>query len=371
MADPASVPSATASPAMDGYKGFGSFFSDNVEEMIALPDEAWHAPPLPRSVATEPERVDSGTALGHALRDSSFFVDPSWTFVNHGAFGGALRCGVELAQRWQRYAESQPLRFIDRELFALVVHSIRTLSRVVDCSPRNLVFTPNATTGLNVAIQAAALGPEDSVFMLDIGYGSVKKMLLEVQKVTHARIITATVPLPLTTEDAFVAFVEAALPAAGCRLAIFDHVTSNTAIVLPVARLVALCRARGIPVLIDGAHALGALDLHLDALGADWYVSNCHKWFSSPRGLALLHVHPDRRAATHPVIVSHGAGSGFTSEFIWDGCRDYSAILALPVVVDWWTRLGLARARVYCRALLARAVERLTTVRYWARMRAR
>jgi selenocysteine lyase/cysteine desulfurase len=113
-------------------------------------------------------------------------------------------------------------------------------------------------------------------------------------------------------------------------------------------------------VLIDGAHALGQLEVDVASLGADYFVSNCHKWLCGPRGSAVLHVARQHQAAVRPLVVSHGWGSGFSSEFMWDGCRDYAPLLGVSSALDFWAALGGgAAARAYMRSLLAEAVALL------------
>merc|ERR1712166_475622 len=113
-----------------------------------------------------------------------------------------------------------------------------------------------------------------------------------------------------------------------CTLAVFDHVSSNTAIRMPVEQLIQLCKERGVPAMIDGAHGPGQFPVNLDLMDPDYYVGNCHKWMGSPRGVGFLYT---KRALQHEIVPSnssHGAGHGYCSEFIWDGARDYGAALA-------------------------------------------
>jgi len=179
-----------------------------------------------------------------------------------------------------------------------------------------------------------------------------------------ARVVV--VPTPPPDEDAagWAAAVAAGVPR-DAALVVLDHVTSNSALVLPLAALVPAVRAAapGAVVLVDGAHGLGALDLDVPALGADFYVSNAHKWLCAPRGCGLLWAAPasPARAALRPAAISHGAGAGFSSDFIWDGARDYGPALALPGLLAWWAAApgGLPGARAYCRATLAEGVALL------------
>jgi len=182
------------------------------------------------------------------------------------------------------------------------------------------------------------------------------------------------VPVPFSPQQ-LLQLVEDALKATtfNIRLAIFDHITSNTAALLPVEELVRLCHRTPceradrageaathpiegcIPVLIDGAHALGALDLDVPAVGADFYVSNCHKWFLAPKGCAFLWVEPRHKSNIIAPIISHGFGSGFCSQFMWDGCRDYSSALSISTALKFWRGIGANRIRAYCHSLVTEA----------------
>jgi isopenicillin-N epimerase len=117
-------------------------------------------------------------------------------------------------------------------------------------------------------------------------------------------------------------------------------VTSPTAVIFPIRELVAQCRAAGALVLVDGAHAPGMLSLDVPAVGADWYVGNCHKWLMAPKGSGFLWANPARQADTHPLVISHGFGQGFTAAFDWVGTRDPTAWLAVPAAIDFHLRLG-------------------------------
>ncbi|MCL4419108.1 aminotransferase class V-fold PLP-dependent enzyme, partial [Patescibacteria group bacterium] len=167
--------------------------------------------------------------------------------------------------------------------------------------------------------------------------------------------------LPISGPQDVVAQVTDAFPTDGSvAYSVFDHVTSNTGIVMPIKQLVDLAHSRGSKVLVDGAHGLQSQDLDLSALGPDWYTSNCHKWFCSAKGVAFLYASPEVRSATSPAIISHGYGDGFTSGFLWDGTRDYSGMISLPALLSWWDVLGHEKSRGYCRTLLKDAVKLLT-----------
>eukprot|EP00241_Pyramimonas_parkeae_P015782 CAMPEP_0114311158 /NCGR_PEP_ID=MMETSP0059-20121206/19663_1 /TAXON_ID=36894 /ORGANISM="Pyramimonas parkeae, Strain CCMP726" /LENGTH=496 /DNA_ID=CAMNT_0001435289 /DNA_START=134 /DNA_END=1624 /DNA_ORIENTATION=- len=365
-----SVESNPTSSRVREYKGFGSFMSDNVEDLVRVPTTDYKAPDQPAHVILH---VQSSTRKLGPLKDMPFgrqsrklfMLDfERWTFINHGAFGSPLKIAFKAAQKWREHCERQPLRFIDRELFPQTVHVLRKLSALIKCSPTDLVFVQNATQGLNAVINSVHLEPEDAVFMLSVGYGSVKKILKAACDQSGASLVTADVQFPLIDgHSSILDLVADSLPARA-KLAVFDAVTSNTAVVLPIQHLVRLCHSRGVPVLIDGAHALGSMPIDLTALGADFFVGNCHKWFCNPKGCGFLWANPMYFAqyggAVKPLVISHGSGSGFLSDFIWDGCRDYSAILALEVTMNMWLQVGVKRVDKYIKTTLAAACELLT-----------
>jgi isopenicillin-N epimerase len=214
-------------------------------------------------------------------------------------------------------------------------------------------------------IRSMKLGPSDTIFVLDIAYGSFKKLAAFVAAQSGARLMTVSVPSSrLMCRGDVVDIVRESLPETGVTLAIFDHITSNTALVLPVAELTAVCKAKGARVLIDGAHALGTMGLDIPSIGADYYVSNLHKWLSGCKGTAILYVRRELQDEIVPAVISHGFGAGFSSGFIWDGCRDYSGVLIVPALLKFWEAVDLPACRSYCRDLLKRACAVLCEVGY-------
>eukprot|EP00282_Hemiselmis_andersenii_P040163 CAMPEP_0169435384 /NCGR_PEP_ID=MMETSP1042-20121227/5034_1 /TAXON_ID=464988 /ORGANISM="Hemiselmis andersenii, Strain CCMP1180" /LENGTH=336 /DNA_ID=CAMNT_0009546023 /DNA_START=673 /DNA_END=1679 /DNA_ORIENTATION=- len=274
---------------------FGSFHSDNVEDMIK--DDGWKPPAEPADVASPAEAsTPAAVEFGRKAKDL-FLLDPDWVFVNHGAFGSPLRTSFESANRWRVHAERQPLRFIDRELFPHMVRSLKLMSKTIDCKPTDLALVPNATLALNAVFDSVPLTSKDSIFYLDCTYNSVKKMIRAACERTGATHVQKDLPFPLpagSEKDAIVQTVESSLPE-GCKLAVFDQVTSNEGLVMPVRELVEACHRRNILVLIDAAHGLGCVDsFAVSGIGAEYVAGNCHKWYSSVRGAGFLYVNHER-----------------------------------------------------------------------------
>ena len=284
---------------------------------------------------------------------SEWRLDPDFLTVNHGSFGATPLCVRAEQDVWRERMEAQPTRFM-AQLPSLLRATADRLGAFLGAEGRDIALTDNATTGCNAVLRSLALKPGDEILVLSHVYGAVRNTVRFVTERAGARIAEAEVPFPAISDDATVAAVATALTAR-TRLAVVDHITSHSALVLPAARIVAVCHAAGVPVLVDGAHAPGQIDLNLTALDADFYAGNCHKWLCAPKGSAFLWVRPDRQAALRPTVISHGLGGGFLQEFDWTGTRDPSAALSVPAALDFHERLGGAALRARNIALAAEA----------------
>jgi isopenicillin-N epimerase len=276
--------------------------------------------------------------LGKAVRHE-WALDWDFLNVNHGSFGAAPRVVLAAQREWQQRLEAQPGRFMRAVLPDALRHAADRLGAFIGADGKDIAFVDNATTGCNAVLRSLRLGPDDDVMVLSHGYRAVRNTVRFVCERAGARLVEATVPFPHPDADAIVANISATLTRR-TRLAVVDHITSASALVLPLRRIVETCHAAGIPVLVDGAHGPAQVPLDMRSLGADWYAGNCHKWLCAPKGSAFLYARSDRQADLHPTTISHGLGKGYLEEFDWTGTRDPSAWLATDVAIDFHARLG-------------------------------
>ncbi len=276
--------------------------------------------------------------LGKAVRHE-WPLDWEFLSVNHGSFGAAPRVVLAAQQDWQRRMEAQPGRFMRAVLPDALRHAAARMGAFIGADGKDIAFVENATTGCNAVLRSLRLEPDDEIVVLTHGYGAVRNTVQYLTQRVGARMVEAEVPFPHPQADAIVANIAAVLTQR-TRLAVVDHITSGSAIVLPLQRIVEQCHAAGVPVLVDGAHGPAQVPLNMRAISADWYTGNCHKWLCAPKGSAFLYAAPDRQQDLHPVTISHGLGGGFIGEFDWTGTRDPSACLATGVAIDFHKRLG-------------------------------
>ena len=289
--------------------------------------------------------------LGRAVRHE-WMLEADFVSVNHGSFGATPRVVLAAQQDWQRRMEAQPGRFFRAILPDALRAAAGRLAAFLGADGSDLAFVENATVGCNAVLRSLPLAFGDEILVLTHGYGAVRNAVRHVAERAGARMTEATVPFPRPDAEAIVASVAAALTPR-TRLAVIDHITSGSALVLPLERVIAACHAAGVPVLVDGAHGPGQVMLDLPALDADWYVGNCHKWLCAAKGCGFLWASLARQAGLHPVTISHGFGSGFLAEFDWTGTRDCSAWLSVGAAIDFHARLGGAALRARNVALAA------------------
>jgi isopenicillin-N epimerase len=267
-------------------------------------------------------------------------LDPEAAFLNHGSFGATPRPVLEEQARWRALLERQPVDFLARRYWSHVASARDVVASFLGADAGGLAFVPNATTGVATVLNALGIGPGDRVVVTDHVYPAVAIALAA----RGADVIT----VPVEPDARNVALGS---PLDGARLAIVDAIASGTAMVMPVAEVVAACRDAGVPCLVDAAHAPGMLPVDLRALDPDYWTGNLHKWCCAPKGAAVLYVRDALRDGVHPLVPSHGWGMGFHAEFDWAGTFDPSAWLSVPAALSLMGELGWDTVRAYCAAL--------------------
>jgi isopenicillin-N epimerase len=254
-----------------------------------------------------------------------FMLDPAIRYLNHGSFGACPRVVFERYQSWQAQLEREPVDFIARRLPDLLAAARAALASYVGADDEDVAFVPNATTAVNLAARALGLQQGDEVVATDLEYGACDLAWEWHCSRVGARYVRASV-------DTLFDHVSKRT-----RAIFASHVTSDTALVLPVEQIVSIARDQGLVTIVDGAHGPGHVDLDLKSLGADFYAGNCHKWLCAPKGAGFLHVRREWQEHVDGAIVSWGyeEPSTFLSRTERQGTRDAAAYLTVPDAIEF------------------------------------
>lgn len=295
-----------------------------------------------------------------------FLLDPTVIFLNHGSFGATPRPVFEQYQTWQRELERQPVEFLGRRFDSLMREARAALAAYVHVGVDDLVYVPNATTGLNIVARSLPLTAGDEILSTDHEYGALDRTWRFIARKTGAVYKRQSIPVPVTTADDFIErFWSGVTPRT--RVIFLSHITSPTALIFPVQEICRRARNAGILSIIDGAHAIGQIPLDLREIDADFYSSNLHKWLCCPKGSAFLYARPDKQSLIEPLIVSWGyesekpSASRFIDEQEWNGTRDIAAFLTTPAAIRFFEENCWDEVRAKCHALAQYAREQITT----------
>ena len=317
---------------------------------------------------------------------SDFLLDPEVAYLNHGSFGACPRPVFDIWREWQARLEREPVLFLDKELPEFKERARAALAAFLGAQAADLVFVPNATHGVNIVAKSMRFGPGDEVLATDHEYGACDRVWRYLSKLRGFDYFNRRLPLPFSDPDELVErFWEGVTPRT--KMIFLSHISSPTALTLPIREICRRAREAGIPTLIDGAHAPGQLELDLESIGADYYTGNCHKWLCAPKGAAFLHARRDRQGALEPLVVGWGwesespGESRFQDLFAWTGTDDPSAVLSVPTAISFQEEHDWPAVREACHALLASAERRISQLTglpalsasdggWWSQMRA-
>ncbi len=297
---------------------------------------------------------------------NEWLIPDDVTYLNHGSFGPSPHVVQEARHRWIEQLERQPMHFFLRQMEDALNVAYEHLGEFVGAKPKDLIFVENSTTAMNIVAANIELRAGDEVLTTDHEYGAVLRIWRRLCRQTKAKLVVRKLPNPMTSHDEIAdTFMESVT--SRTRLIVISHVTSPTAVILPVAEIARRAKKLGIPICIDGPHAVAMLPINLEQIGCDYYAASCHKWLSAPFGSGFLFVRRALQQHLQPVITSWGGNiSGgppsWKDEFSWVGTRDPSAYLSIPAAIEFLRSHGIAEFRNSTHELAQYARRRIQEV---------
>jgi isopenicillin-N epimerase len=300
-----------------------------------------------------------------------FMLDPDVAFLNHGSFGACPISVFDVYQSWQRHIEWEPVRFIGNRQDGLLTAARQRLASWLNADAECISFITNATSGINVVARSMDLKPGDEILTTNLEYGACDNTWQHLCDRFGATYVRQEIPVPFTTQEAVVDALFAGVTPR-TRAIYLSHLTSGTAVILPVKAICARARALGILSVIDGAHAPGQIPVDLIDIDADFYSGNLHKWTCAPKGSAFIYARKDHHSWTESLTISWGwsrGGDTFVSRNQQQGTQDVSRYLAVPAAIDFQEehRWDLVRESTHARlrALRDRLHEHFGTERLY------
>ena len=307
---------------------------------------------------------DNAAERRHVVLREQFLLDPGVAFLNHGSFGACPRPVFERYQAWQRELELRPVEFLGRRSRDLLAAARGRLADYLRVGQDDVVYVANVTTALNIVARSLPLEPGDEVLTTNHEYGALDRTWTFVSEHRQTRVVVQKLPVPMSDPEEVVDAVWAGVTPR-TRVLFMSHITSPTALTLPIEPLIARARAAGIWTVIDGAHAPGQVELDLGALGVDFYGGNCHKWLSAPKGAGFLYVRPALQQLIEPVVVSWGwrpkdpGPSVFVDQIERQATHDPAAYLSVPAAIDFQAKHDWPRVRQECHELVRLARQQM------------
>ncbi|XP_070532230.1 uncharacterized protein [Ptychodera flava] len=288
----------------------------------------------------------------------------AWLMKSRRGRKGMKAIGVTRMCKFLKEEEGCSDDFVRRQKDIYYTEALQSVADFVGAKTENLVFVSNTTTGVNCVLKSMKFKDGDMVLVSDLNYAAIAKTAFDVcdNSEKDLKYIIADIKFPIHGKDEVIQKYTDILEAnPSIRVAIIDHITSATAVMMPIKELIQVCHDRGVKVVIDGAHAPGQVQLNLEELGADYYIGNLHKWLFTPRGSALLYVHPKHNKTVKPLVTSHNYQQSLQEQFYMQGTCDDSPYLCAPAAIEFYQEIGgFDEINNYCTQLISWAVEMLS-----------
>ncbi|XP_077987113.1 uncharacterized protein LOC144441416 [Glandiceps talaboti] len=281
--------------------------------------------------------------FGKEIRDEEFLFGQDIIPCNHGSFGTTPRTVMLTRVRILREVERCPDEFFRKNSSMLYEEALICVADFVGANIEHLVFVENTTSGINCIMKSMKWRKGDSVLVSSLTYPAIKNTALDVSDNSEhgPNVVSLEIKLPILGKEEIVQQYRDILESEPTiKVAIIDHITSGTALLMPIKELIVVCHSKGVQVIVDGAHAPGQVQLKLEQLGADYYVGNLHKWVFAPRGCALLWVHPKHYKKVKPLVTSHCYQQSLQNQFFMQGTRDISTYLCAPAAIEFYNDIG-------------------------------
>jgi isopenicillin-N epimerase len=285
-----------------------------------------------------------------------FLLNKNITYLNFASFGACPKVVFEDYQNWQLELENEPAQFITNNGLKYLQQSRESLATYLNCNADDLVYVTNPSYAVNIIAKGLGLKAEDEILTTNLEYGACDKTWEYYCKKANAKYVKQTISLPITSKEKLIEeFFSGLTPKT--KAIFISHITSATALILPVNDICRIAKQKGLITIVDGAHAPGHIDLNLTLLNADFYTGACHKWMMTAKGSSFLYIKKEFQPFD-PLIVSWGYNSIAPSHSLFldyhqtQGTRDFSAFLTIPKAIEFMNEYNWVEKSNTCKAMV-------------------
>jgi len=293
-----------------------------------------------------------------------FLLRKDITFLNFGSFGATPAPIFDAYQKWQRVLEAEPVQYIVFDGPGYLQTSREALAKYIGVADKDdLVFVTNPSFAVNMVAKNFPLQPGDQILTTDIEYGACDRTWEYYCAQKGAEYIKQKITLPITSKEKFIEeFFAGITPKT--KAVFISHITSATALKLPVEEICAIAKQKGLITFVDGAHGPAQTSVDLANLAADFYTGACHKWMMAPKGCSFLYAHKSVQPICDPLVVSWGykalkpSHSKFLDYHQMIGTRDFSAFLTIPDCISFMETYNWKEVSKKCHELVLSNAQR-------------
>ena len=298
---------------------------------------------------------------------SQFLLKEGITYLNFGAFGACPKPIFERYQQYQLEMEQEPTQFITVNGLEYLKQSREALGAYINCDADDLVYVMNPSYAVTIVAKSIDLKEGDEVLTTNIEYAPSDKIWTYYCAQKGAKYVQQKINFPLKSKEDFIEqFFKGLTPKT--KVVFISHITSNTALRLPVEEICAIAKQRGLITFVDGAHAPGQLPIDLKTLQADFYTGACHKWMMAPKGTSFFYATKSLQSICEPVIISWGyktpkpSSSQFIDYHELQGTRDFSGFLTIPTAINFMKENNWVSVAENCRLITKSNADRFCSL---------
>lgn len=293
------------------------------------------------------------------VNKQDFLLNGKVRFFNNGSYGACPRKVFKKYQEWQRIIEFQPVEFYQKTLLPELKKSRQLIADHINAQENDITLIRNATYAVNLVIRSLELTESDEVLLTDHEYGACLNAWNFWQQEKGFKLNTIKIDLPLPSDKDLIKSIESQLTPR-TKVIFFSHISSFTAQLFPAGKICALAKKHGIISVVDGAHSIGQIKLDMQKIKGDFYFSNLHKWFFSPKGTAFLYAHPSLQKSVRPLITGWGwgknrelqSGNDYIDSNQFYGTSDLSSFLSIPAAFKYYKEYDIAENKKNCNRLV-------------------